>query len=291
VKPTLTRVASVKPTISRVADVVIKTGGSLLDDQRARDAALGAVARLAQGGRRVVMVHGGGRAISRALERAGVRSEFREGLRVTTPEAMETILSVLAGLLNKELVMGLSALGVSAVGICGADARCLVARPARESLGLVGEPDRVDTTLLGALLDSRIVPVVATVAPDLSGAMRNVNADSAAAAIAAAVGASCALFLTDTAGVLGPDGAPYARLTRENASRLAAEGVIDGGMIPKVRAAIAAHDAAVDRVVIAGCESAEEIVRCVEGRPARGTLIERGGGKSRTRALHMEETT
>ncbi len=260
---------------SRVADVVLKIGGSLLDDPRARGAALGGAARLARAGRRVVVVHGGGRAISRTLDRLGIPSEFRDGLRVTTPEAMEVIQSVLAGLLNKELVGGLAALGAGAVGLCGADARCLVARPADSSLGLVGEPDRVDTTILAAILERGLIPVIASVAPDAAGAMRNVNADSAAAAIAAAVRARAAVFLTDTPGVLGPDGAPIAVLARDRAARLASSGAASGGMIPKIRAALDALDAGIETVVISGFASAEDVVLAAEGRPRHGTLLTR----------------
>jgi acetylglutamate kinase len=293
----------------RIADVVIKIGGSLLDDALTRGAALEGAVRLTRTGLRAVVVHGGGRAITRTLDRLGIASEFREGLRVTTPEAMEVIESVLAGLVNKELVRGLAALGAPAAGLCGADGGCLVARPGNAALGLVGEPERVDARLLDALLERGYLPVVASVAPDASGVMRNVNADSAAAAVAAAVRARAAVFLTDTPGVLGPDGVPFAFLAREGAARLAESGVAGGGMIPKIRAAIDALEAGVETVVICGSTSAQDVALAAEGRPANGTLLTKdetmrnaapafGNGRAgmrrhegAARALPQEETT
>lgn len=258
-----------------IADIVLKIGGSLLDDARARRAAVEGAARLVHAGHRVVVVHGGGRAISRALDRLGLRSEFRDGLRVTTPDSMEAIAGVLAGVINKELVAELAGFGVTAVGLCGVDGGTLVARRDDGGLGLVGTPESADPRLVTALLDRGMVPVISSIAADRAGQMLNVNADAAAAAVAAAVGAARLVFLSDTPGVVGSSESTIRLLTAGDVDRLKRDGILSGGMMPKAGAALAALDAGIGTVVIAGSSSADDVVRAALGSPDSATFFAR----------------
>src|ERR687884_333815 len=196
--------------------VVIKLGGATFDGA---GAPLEEVAALVRAGMRVVLVHGGGPLITQWLERLGVQTQFQDGVRVTDEPALEVATMVLRGLVNTGVVASLARHGVSAMGLSGADGGLLRARR-RPELGLVGEVEKVDAAELQLLLDRGVVPVIAPLGLDTEGTLLNINADMAAAAVAAALGADAALFLTDVPGVCDADG------------------VIRGGMIPKVRACL-----------------------------------------------------
>ena len=235
------------------ATVVVKLGGATLGGTTfdGGGALLEEVAALSRAGLRVVLVHGGGPLITAWLERLGVPTRFMEGQRVTDEPALEVATMVLRGTVNTGIVAALGRLGVRAAGLSGADDRLLRARR-RPELGLVGEVAGVDTALLRTLLGQGIVPVVAPLGLDADGTLVNINADVAAAAIAAALAAGAALFLTDVPGVRGADGTVQAQLDADTARRLIADGTISGGMIPKVQACLAALTGARRAMILDG---------------------------------------
>lgn len=213
---------------------VVKFGGSLLSDEGARKGFLRQVAGLAKK-RPLVLVHGGGPEINAALNQMGAQSVWVQGRRVTDAAAMRVVEMVLSGEVNKRLVGQLSSIKVKAVGISGRDGGLLTARPVPD-LGRVGVPSKADGSVLLALLAKKFVPVVSPVAGGADGEALNVNADEAAAAIAAALTAERLVYLTDVPGVLGADKKtiPVIRV-KKGLEPLIAAGVITGGMIPKTR--------------------------------------------------------
>lgn len=226
--------------------VVIKLGGSVGPGETV----LQEVAWLQALGVRPLLVHGGGPLITRWLDRIGKETHFVDGLRHTDEETLDVARMVLIGLVNSQLVAQLGALGARALGLSGADGRLLLGRVKDPRLGLVGEVERVDATVLGALLDQGFLPVIAPIAVTEAGQCLNVNADTAAGVIAAAVGAGELLFLTDVPGIQDRDGARLSRLTTAQCDALAASGVIHGGMLPKVDAcARAARGGATSHIV------------------------------------------
>ena len=250
--------------------VVIKYGGHAMGEEAvARKFAADAVL-LRLLGVSPVVVHGGGPQISAWLKRAGVESSFVDGLRVTDAATMEVAEMVLSGAINKQLVHDINQAGAEAnvrgVGLSGKDARLITVTKARRTrrnaetgadepvdLGFVGEPKRVDPQLLRALMDNveqDYVPVIAPICVSEAGDTYNVNADTAAGAVAAALKAKRMLLLTDVRGVLDRDGELIRQLTVSQAFAAIRDGVATGGMIPKLETAIAAVDAGVEGVVI-----------------------------------------
>jgi acetylglutamate kinase len=215
--------------------LVIKLGGSTIADQAQVLAEVAVVARR----RPVVLVHGGGRRITEWLERLGVPSKFEGGLRVTDAQSLEVAAAVLRGVVNSELVSGLRDLGVDAVGLSGVDGGLLLAERI-PAMGLVAHVVGLRRDLLDAVLVGGQVPVVAPLARDEDGVVCNVNADDVAAGIAAGLGARQLILLTDVDGVRDADGRRLDTLTVGEAEELISSGVIAGGMVPKVRAALAA---------------------------------------------------
>ena len=235
--------------------LVVKLGGTTIAEQSQVLAEVAAVARR----RPVVLVHGGGKRITEWLERLGVPSKFEGGLRVTDAQSLEVAAAVLRGVVNSELVSGLRDLGVDAVGLSGVDGGLLIAERIPH-LGLVASVVGLRRDLLDAILVGGQVPVVAPLARDADGIVCNVNADDAAAGIAAGLGARQLVLLTDVDGVRDADGRRLDALTVGEAEALIASGVIAGGMVPKVRAALGAL----------GWDGAEAIIAdAVRSRSAR----------------------
>jgi acetylglutamate kinase len=210
-----------------------------------------------------VVVHGGGPQIGEMLKRLGIKSEFAAGLRVTDAATIEIVEMVLAGSINKQIVGFINAAGGKAVGLCGKDGNMVTARKATRrivdpdshiekiiDLGFVGEPEKVDTTVLNQILGRDLIPVLAPLAISADGITYNVNADTFAGAIAGALKAKRLLLLTDVPGVLDKSKNLIKELTADEARRLIADGTISGGMIPKVETCIYALDAGVEGVVI-----------------------------------------
>jgi acetylglutamate kinase len=210
-----------------------------------------------------VVVHGGGPQIGAMLKRLGIQSEFAAGLRITDAATIEVVEMVLAGSINKQIVGYINAAGGKAVGLCGKDGNMVTARKATRTmvdpdsniekivdLGFVGEPDKVDMTVLNQILGRELIPVLAPVATSADGQTYNVNADTFAGAIAGALKAKRLLLLTDVPGVLDKSKQLIKELSVNDARRLIADGTISGGMIPKVETCMYALEAGVEGVVI-----------------------------------------
>src|SRR5205814_5551132 len=222
-----------------------------------------------------VVVHGGGPQIGEMLKRLGIKSEFAAGLRITDKPTMEVVEMVLAGAINKEIVGYINAAGGRAVGLCGKDGNMVTARKVTRTvadpnsniekvvdLGFVGEPEKVDITVLTQILGRELIPVLAPVATSAEGATYNVNADTFAGAIAGALKAKRLLLLTDVPGVLDKSKQLIKQLSVDDARRLIADGTIAGGMIPKVETCMYALEQGVEGVVI------------LDGRQEHAVLIE-----------------
>lgn len=223
---------------------VIKLGGSLLDDAARRAAVLRGIAKAWKAGEELVLVHGGGKHIDAMLKRLGIEKKTHAGLRITDEATLEIVVAVLGGSVNKMLVAELAKIGVKAAGISGADGATLVAdrHPHIDgvNLGNVGRVRSSDPTLIRSMLAARILPVVSSVAAGARGQLLNVNADSAAAAIAAGLHATSLVFLTDVAGLLDEKGAVVPSLDADDARALLETDVVSGGMRPKLEAALQA---------------------------------------------------
>ena len=215
--------------------VVVKLGGTTLAEQRQVLAEVAQVARK----RPVVLVHGGGKRMTEWLERLGVETRFEGGLRVTDPAALEVAAAVLRGVVNSELVAALRDEGCDAVGLSGVDGGLLIGERL-PNVGLVATVIGVRRDLIDSLRVSGQVPVVAPLARDEQGMVCNVNADDAAAGLAAGLGARQLVLMTDVDGIRDATGAKLDSITPEEAEALIAEGTIRGGMIPKVKAALSA---------------------------------------------------
>ena len=233
--------------------VVVKYGGNAMVNEDIKHSVMGDVMLLRLIGVRVVVVHGGGPEISGLLRRLGKRSEFVDGLRVTDEETAEVVQMVLAGKGNKSLVSLLQTLGGRAIGLCGLDGGMIEAKQLDERLGLVGEITRVDPQPVLDVLEKGYIPVVSTIARGEKGETYNINADTAAARLAAALRAECLISMTDTAGVLrdrNDPGSVIPYIGVSEAPQLMREGVISGGMIPKIGCCIEAIRRGVKKVFV-----------------------------------------
>ena len=257
------------------AVMVIKYGGHAMGDETAARDFARDVVLLKQVGINPVVVHGGGPQIKAMLERLQIRSDFVDGLRVTDDATVEVVEMVLAGKINKEIVTAIQAAGGKAVGISGKDGRLIEAtkltRTRRDpdsnierlvDLGFVGEPARINTELLEVFMNTDIIPVIAPIGVGDDGQTYNINADTAAGAIGAALRARKLLMLTDVRGVLDGDKRVLPTLTDNEARRLIATGVATGGMIPKLETCLAAVEGGVEAAVI------------VDGRVPHAILLE-----------------
>lgn len=231
---------------------VIKYGGSAMEDPELCRQVVADIEMLKLMGVRIVLVHGGGKAINAMLKRLDVPVKFKDGLRVTDDETMEAVQEVLVGHVNQQLVWALNEYGHNAVGISGADGKTLKAEPVNPDLGRVGRIREVDTNLINTILDDGYIPVVATVGCGPDG-FYNINADVAADKIAEAMGADKLIYLTDVDGLFrdfSDEDSLVAQLTRTETHELLESGTLDGGMIPKIRSVAEALDAGVSEVVI-----------------------------------------
>jgi len=222
--------------------VVVKYGGAAMKDGSLKDKVIRDIVFLSCVGVRPVVVHGGGPEINSWLDKLGIEPQFKHGLRVTDAATMDVVEMVLVGRVNKELVSLINRAGGSAVGLCGKDGNLIKARPeGREGIGFVGEVTSMDVRLLESLLSSGYIPVVSSVAADETGQAYNVNADTVAGELAAALGAEKLILLTDTAGILkdykDPSTLIY-KLGIQEARQLITNGVVSGGMIPKVNCCV-----------------------------------------------------
>jgi acetylglutamate kinase len=222
--------------------VVVKYGGAAMKDSTLKDRVIRDIVFLSCVGVRPIVVHGGGPEINSWLDKLGIEPQFRNGLRVTDAPTMDVVEMVLVGRVNKELVSLINRAGGSAVGLCGKDGNLIKARPeGREGIGFVGEVTSMDVRLLNSLLKDGYIPVVSSVAADETGQAYNINADTVAGELAAALGAEKLILLTDTPGILKDYKDPSTLLPRldiQEARELIATGVVGGGMIPKVQCCV-----------------------------------------------------
>jgi acetylglutamate kinase len=269
--------------------VVIKYGGHAMGDRAAAEDFAEDIVLLEQSGIKPIVVHGGGPQIGAMLGKLGIKSEFAAGLRVTDAATVEVVEMVLAGSINKQIVGWIGAEGGKALGLCGKDGNMVVARKATRSvvdpdsnrempvdLGFVGEPEKVDRSVLDAVLKAELIPVLAPVAIGADGETYNVNADTFAGAIAGAMGAKRLLLLTDVPGVLTRDKQLIPELTVEECRRLIADGTITDGMIPKIETCIYAIEQGVEAVVILDGKVPHAVLLELFTDHGAGTLIRRG---------------
>ncbi len=222
--------------------IVVKYGGAAMKDSTLKDKVIRDIVFLACVGLRPVVVHGGGPEINSWLDKLGIEPQFKNGLRVTDAATMDVVGMVLIGRVNKEIVSLINRAGGSAVGLCGLDGNLIKARPeGREGIGFVGEVSSMDVRILESLVNSGYIPVVSSVAADEMGQAYNINADTVAGELAAALGAEKMILLTDTAGILKDYKDPstlIAKLDIQEARELITTGVVGGGMIPKVNCCV-----------------------------------------------------
>ncbi len=232
------------PYIQKFANrtIVVKYGGAAMKESHLKQQVVRDIVLLSCVGIRPVLVHGGGPEINTWLAKLGIEPQFKNGLRVTDAATMDVVEMVLVGRVNKEIVALINQAGGSAVGLCGKDSNLIVARPQdQEAIGFVGEVNSVNIKLLESLVDSRYIPVVSSVAASDSGQAYNINADTVAGEIAAALGAEKLILMTDTAGILEDYHNPetlIAKLDIQEARGLIDKGIVAGGMIPKVNCCV-----------------------------------------------------
>ena len=233
--------------------VVIKYGGNAMINEELKQAVMNDIVLLSLIGVKVVLVHGGGPEINDMLKKIGKKSEFVNGLRVTDAETIDTVLMVLAGKVNKSLVNLIECIGGKSVGLCGLDGHMIEAEKLDEDLGFVGKITDVNIEPITDLLDKGYIPVISTLGYDKDGHVYNINADTAAAKIAGAMKAESLISMTDICGILLDKDDPSTLLTNintEKAHELMEQGVIQGGMIPKVECCLDAIHLGVNRVFI-----------------------------------------
>jgi len=256
--------------------IVVKIGGAALEDKSTLRKCARAIRELAQDGHRIVVVHGGGSALTRTLNKLGHESEFINGLRVTDAETRDVALMVLAGMVNKNLVAAIQAEGFPAIGICGGDGMTFRARKKHVDgcdLGFVGEICSVEPHWLEVIWQEGGIPVLSPIALGFDGEYYNVNADQMAAACAVACHADTLIFLTDVPGVKDAKGAVIRWLSTNQAAELAAGSVISGGMLHKLEACTQALQKGVGRVRIFAAERAEVLPQFYFSKLEGGTEV------------------
>lgn len=242
--------------------IVIKFGGHAMSTPKLTQTFARDIVMLAQCGVRPVVVHGGGPQIGSMLTRLGIKTEFKDGLRVSDMETVGVAEMVLSGAINKSIVSAINVAGGRAVGLSGRDARLITAAPKGEGLGFTGVPVETDVSLLTTLTETGFIPVISPISADPSGDGYNINADTAAGTLAAALNASRLMLMTDVEGVLDKDKNLLTDLSVSDVTGLIDDGTAQGGMIPKLETAMDAVRGGVEAVVI------------IDGRRAHGLLVE-----------------
>ncbi len=259
---------------------VIKYGGHAMVNPELADVFARDIVLLKQVGINPIVVHGGGPQIGQMLDRLDIKSSFVDGLRVTDTPTVAVVEMVLAGAINKQIVSAINAAGGSAVGLSGKDGGLLRARKVvspKGDLGFVGDPEKVNPQVLKALEGAGIIPVIAPIGFGEAGETFNINADTAAGAIAAAVGAARLLMLTDVMGVLDKDKQLIPALSLDEVRRLMEDGTISGGMIPKLETCVDAVEGGVEAAVILDGRVPHALLLEIFTRHGVGTLVSRDG--------------
>ena len=245
--------------------IVVKYGGNAMINDELKSAVMGDIVLLSLIGIKVVLVHGGGPEISDMLAKIGKKSEFVDGLRVTDKETADIVQMVLAGKVNKSLVNYIQGIGGKAIGLCGADGHMIKAKKKDEKLGFVGEITEVNTDPITDVLDKGYIPVISTIGCDDDGNVYNINADTAASKIAGELRAESLISMTDIRGILrdkDDENSLIPVINVSDAPRLIHEGIISGGMIPKIECCTEAIRRGVGKVFI------------IDGRVPHSILIE-----------------
>ena len=245
--------------------VVVKYGGNAMINEELKNAVMGDLVLLSLIGVKVVLVHGGGPEITEMMDKMGKKSEFKNGLRVTDSETAQIVQMVLAGKINKSLVTLMGNIGGNAVGLCGMDGHMIEAEMKNPELGYVGEITSINPQPIQDLLQNGYIPIISTVGYDKDGNIYNINADTAAARIAGALGAESLISMTDISGILRDKDDPSTLIPHIKASEvpgLISDGIISGGMIPKANCCVDAIEHGVKKVFI------------IDGRIPHAILIE-----------------
>ncbi len=245
--------------------IVIKYGGAAMTESHLKRQFAEDIVLMKYVGMHPVIVHGGGPQISGMMKRLGLEPKFVEGVRVTDPETMSVVEMVLAGTVNKEIVTLINQMGGRGVGLTGKDGGLIKARRLRgkeETMGQVGEVASVDAEILEILDEGRFIPVISPIGADEMGKTYNINADLVAGSLASALSAEKLLILTDVPGILGPDGKLIPTLAKKQVEQLILEGIIKGGMMPKIEAALASVEEGVQKAHI------------IDGRVPHALLLE-----------------
>jgi acetylglutamate kinase len=266
--------------------IVIKYGGHAMGDIKRSQEFAQDIVLLKQCGIDPLVVHGGGPQIADMLKKLNIESKFFNGLRITDAETMKIVQMVLAGSINKEIVSAIGSQGGFAIGLCGQDAQLMTVKPLKSAyfneetqqqdffdLGFVGEPEAINVNVLDTFKGTDIIPIIAPVGTDKDGNPYNVNADTAAGAIAGGLKAQRLLMLTDVAGVKGADGQLIQKLTVSQAKELISNGVATGGMIPKLETCIKAVNQGVSGVVILDGRVPHAILLELFTNHGAGTLV------------------
>ncbi|MBQ9921374.1 MAG: acetylglutamate kinase [Clostridia bacterium] len=245
--------------------VVVKYGGNAMINEELKNAVMGDLVLLSLIGVKVVLVHGGGPEITEMMDKMGKKSEFKNGLRVTDAETAQIVQMVLAGKINKSLVTLMGNIGGNAVGLCGMDGHMIEAEMKNPELGYVGEITAINPQPIQDLLQNGYIPIISTVGYDKDGNIYNINADTAAARIAGALGAESLISMTDISGILRDKDDPSTLIPHIKVSEvpgLISDGIISGGMIPKANCCVDAIEHGVKKVFI------------IDGRIPHAILIE-----------------
>jgi len=265
--------------------ITIKLGGSILEDAGIRGRLLGEIAAIVTRKHEVILVHGGGKSLNRRMSQLQMEARFIDGLRVTDEATLGVAVMVLAGEVNKKLVAELGRPGVSALGICGADAQSVRCVPVEgmpgypEGIGFVGKPSKVNRDFFELLLGAGITPVVSSIAigPEEGAAQHaqfyNINADQMASACAAETGCEALVYLTDVPGVMDANEKTISALNKADIADMRARGAISGGMLPKTAACIEAIDAGVGAVYILPGADGNILTDFITGNLTKGTKI------------------
>jgi acetylglutamate kinase len=259
--------------------ITVKLGGSILEDAGIRLQILKQVSLAFSGGHQIILVHGGGKSLSRRLGQMEMTSQFIQGLRVTDSETLQVAVMVLAGEVNKKIVAELSELGTGAVGICGADGgavRCVQLSnfPGQPSgIGFVGKPAGVKRSFFDLLLGAGLLPVVSSIALGPDFRLYNVNADQMASACASGTGSESLVFLTDVPGVRDEKGSVLKTLGPQEIESMRSKGILSGGMLPKTSSCLEALGSGVSSVHILPGAAADILTRFLDGNIPEGTRI------------------
>jgi acetylglutamate kinase len=259
--------------------LTVKLGGSILEDGSIRQQLLAQVSGFVECGHEVLLVHGGGKSLSKRLSQMQMNSRFIDGLRVTDAETLGVAVMVLAGEVNKKIVSEMDRLGIGALGICGADASAV--RCARLSdfpegpaeVGFVGKPTGVNLPFFDLIFKARLVPVVSSIALGPDSQLYNVNADQMAAACASGTRCASLIYLTDVPGVRDENGTVMRNIDRSDILNLRTRGILSGGMLPKTSSCLEALEAGVASVHILPGSSPGILTRFADGTLTEGTKI------------------